>query len=390
MLRIHICDNDSRLAELADDWNALAGRDPLRRHEWLATWWRYFGQGKRLLALEVRDAAGQLVGLAPWYLTRSFLAGWTVRRMGDEVACSDHPEILAAPEWRDAVIDTIADFLLAQRRNLAGTSPANGRTDCDSTGAPSQNPRWPGWSDLVFDCVLDEEPTITRLCDRLSIAGCAIDRLPQPNVWRLPLPADWDTYLAQLSKSHRKQLRRFQSRLFDTGRARLYTVTRADQLPTAWTIFVDLHQRRRRSLGEPGLFTDKRFAAWLRAVAERLLPRDMLRLSWLTLDGQSVAAEFQIAGEGVRYAYQAGIEPEALEQEPGRLITLATLRAAQEEGAAVFDFLRGDEPYKPHWRAEPHAAHTLRITAPRVWPRLRRRAWRWGNAAKAKILNPKS
>jgi CelD/BcsL family acetyltransferase involved in cellulose biosynthesis len=45
------------------------------------------------------------------------------------------------------------------------------------------------------------------------------------------------------------------------------------------------------------------------------------------------------------------------------------------EGHTRFDFLRGDEPYKAHWRAEPRSTWRRQATAPRLLPRLRRQTW---------------
>ena len=47
------------------------------------------------------------------------------------------------------------------------------------------------------------------------------------NCWRIELPATWDEYLATLSKSHRKQIRRLERDVFETGRAVLHTVAAA-------------------------------------------------------------------------------------------------------------------------------------------------------------------
>ncbi len=69
----------------------------------------------------------------------------------------------------------------------------------------------------------------------------------------------------------------------------------ATELEAAWPILVDLHQRRRKSLGEPGCFASNSFYDFHRDVAERLLKRGQLRLSWLTLDGMPAAAEYHFA-----------------------------------------------------------------------------------------------
>jgi CelD/BcsL family acetyltransferase involved in cellulose biosynthesis len=137
-----------------------------------------------------------------------------------------------------------------------------------------------------------------------------------------------------------------------------------EEFEAAWPLFIDLHQLRRQSLGEPGCFADPTFTQFHNEVAPLLLTAGRLRLSWLALDGEPVAAEYHFAGDGVTYAYQGGVDPARLDDEPGRLSNIATLRAAIAEGHAAFDFLRGDEPYKAHWRATPHATVHVRISPP--------------------------
>jgi CelD/BcsL family acetyltransferase involved in cellulose biosynthesis len=217
--------------------------------------------------------------------------------------------------------------------------------------------------------------TVNALVARLAAHGSIVYRRAAPHCWRLALPADWDTYLARLSKSHRKQLRRFQRRLFDSGRAVLRQVADEAELAHGLSILTDLHQRRRRDLGEAGCFAEPTFAAFHRDVAAHLLRSGNLRLSYLELDGRPIAAEFQLAGNGVLYAYQSGIEPDALDVEPGRLATMATLRAAIDGGYRAYDLLRGDEAYKAHWRAEPRASLDLCVLAGTRADRLRRGVW---------------
>jgi CelD/BcsL family acetyltransferase involved in cellulose biosynthesis len=201
------------------------------------------------------------------------------------------------------------------------------------------------------------------------------------NTWRLELPETTDEYLALLSKSHRKQLRQLRRRVFETGEAVLRTVEHVDQLDTAWRILTDLHQRRLESLGKPGCFRAETYARFHYAAIQALYRAGRLHLSWLEFDGRPVAAEYHLAGDGVMYAYQGGIDPDALQHQPGRLITLATLERAIGAGYQAFDFCRGDEPYKAHWRAKPRTNLTWRMVCNRPSSRLRQLVWITGQNA---------
>jgi CelD/BcsL family acetyltransferase involved in cellulose biosynthesis len=189
------------------------------------------------------------------------------------------------------------------------------------------------------------------------------------------LPENFEAYLAMLSKSHRKQIRRLQRVNFDTGRARLHVVQDESQLEQGLALLARLHQRRRESLGDRGCFASPRFTAFHAETARRLLDSGALRLFWLEVDGVNVAAEYQVVGGKVVYAYQSGIEPGALEHEPGRLIIAATLRQAIDEGCRALDFLRGDEAYKAHWRAKPRATLDAWVTPDTPAARLRHNVW---------------
>ena len=108
------------------------------------------------------------------------------------------------------------------------------------------------------------------------------------------------------ARNLRRDIRRFERNLFDTGRVVLHRVRRVEELPEAMEILVDLHQRRRKALGEAGCFASARFLAFYRDVVPDLLRRGQLHLYWLELDGRPVAAEYQLAGNGILYKYQAG------------------------------------------------------------------------------------
>jgi CelD/BcsL family acetyltransferase involved in cellulose biosynthesis len=216
----------------------------------------------------------------------------------------------------------------------------------------------------------------------LHAAGLTVHEKPGLNTWRIELPATWEEYVASLSKSHRKQVRRVERRLSQDGDLVLRRVMHSAELEKGLAILTDLHQRRRASLNEPGCFADPRFAGFLSVAAARLLATDSLWLYWIELAGQPIAAEFQLAGNGVTFAYQAGVAPEALDEEPGRVINIATIQQALAARQRGFDFLRGDEPYKAHWRAVPRASLELRIVPRKTSAQLRHSMWRAGDAVK--------
>jgi CelD/BcsL family acetyltransferase involved in cellulose biosynthesis len=272
--------------------------------------------------------------------------GNVLRWLGSGEVCTDHLSLICRPEDRERVATEVAEALTSQ---------------CDE------------WDRFDLNAVDVDDYAMMALVAHLEDRECIVSRQPADSCWVLDLPASWDDYLAGISKSHRKQLRQSERRMIESGRIEWHTVTNANEFETAWPVLVDLHQRRRQSLCEVGCFASRAFHDFHHDVARRMLERGQLRMSWLALDGAPAAAEYHFADAQTTYAYQGGVDPERLSAEPGRLSTILCLRRAIEERHNRFDFLRGDEPYKAHWRAEPRATHDYRVVPNRRLARLRGR-----------------
>lgn len=352
------------LAALEMEWNTLAAGKPLRSWDWLATWWKHYGgsdfgplgntlsRNRELCVLAVcreptfkhGGPVRELIGIAPWYIERSGLKGSVIRWLGDGEVCTDHSSLLCRACDSQQVAETLAKALTEQ---------------------------FDDWDRIELTAVDDDDAPIQLLVSELANRACIISKENADSVWVLDLPGSWDTYLATLSKSHRKQLRQLQHRILETSRAKWHYVENADDFEFGWKVLVDLHQQRRISIGEPGCFASQTFHNFHCETARRLLGRGQLRLSWLELDGTPAAVEYHLADRTAVYAYQGGMDPNRLGDEPGRLSTIRCLQQAIEEQQQRFDFLRGDEPYKAHWRATPHAVVNYRVVPNRRLARLR-------------------
>ena len=372
-MRVQCFTNIDDLAPWATDWDRLAGEIPFRSWDWLSTWWRHYGQHaedrkpvRQLFTLGVFDRTEKLVGVAPWYLEHSRSRGRVVRFLGSGDVCSDYMSLLCHPGRESRVVEELSQWLIG--RGVQSTDHGDREWDMiELTGVDAQ------------------DEVISRFCKELIGLGSTVHSRPGPNCWRVSLPTSWDEFLAVLSKGHRKQLRRMWRTMVDTGRAVLHTVERKDDLRQAWEILVDLHQLRRLSLGEPGCFSSRQFTDFHQEVTPKLLRNGQLLLHWVELDGRPVAAEYHLGFSGAIYAYQGGIEPDALHVSPGRLALCLILRRAIERGYHSFDLLRGDESYKSHWRAQPHDAIEIRATPARTGAKLRFGLWLAGSNAKRQL-----
>jgi CelD/BcsL family acetyltransferase involved in cellulose biosynthesis len=330
MLTTHLITARADLDALEMPWNILAAGEPMRSWNWLATWWKYYGKSDdrelHILAVyeESESGAGTLVGIAPWYIEHTPLHGRVLRPLGDGHVCTDHLSLVCRPDYIATVATTIADYLTVN--------------DDD-------------WDRLELGSIDDGDDAITLLVGELESRDALVSCQRGSNCWVIDLPATWDEYTASLSSSHRRHLRKCDEKYILSGRSRLHVVTNAQELDEAWTIFVDLHQRRRKNLGDEGCFASPEFHDFHRDVAGQLLELGQLRMSWIELDGTPFTAEYHFCSPETVYTYQSGMDTDRLSEAPGRLAYVLTLRRAIEDGFTHLDFLRGDEPYKAHFRA---------------------------------------
>lgn len=356
------------LRPYAQAWDRLAASVPFRGWTWLSTWWKYYGDEsnadrpkRELFVPAVFDERDALVGLAPWYVQATAF-GPVLRMLGSGEVCSDYLSLLSSPGREESVAEIVAEYL------------------SESLSAFRADHR--GWSRLELVGVDDEDRPTAYLAESLRRRGCTVHRRSTVNCWRIDLPADWEIYLAGLSKSFRQEVRRLARKYFDSGKAVLQCAERQADLSQGLALLVDLHQRRRQSLGEPGCYASTRFAGFIREVSPLLMREGQMQLHWLEIDGRPAAAEYQLVGGGVVYAYQTGIDPAAIDFQPGKLINLAGIRRAIGCGRRSYDFLRGDEPYKAHFRATARPSVEIRIVPDRPAAQLRHKLWLTGSNVK--------
>jgi CelD/BcsL family acetyltransferase involved in cellulose biosynthesis len=359
-MTVSCIEDDAAFDALAESWNRLVaetGDVPFRSWDWLRSSWQHFqSPGSSLFILAVRDADRRLIGLAPWYRRRSTWQGDVVRFLGSDQASSDYLSVLAAPQHENDVARKLAHWL-------------------GNDGAGQ-------WDLIELDGVDADDQMIGLLVDELKGHGHAVHSRDGQNCWRLQLPDDWDDFLSRLSRNRRQKIRSMWRKTFTCGKAVTRRADSEENLQRGLEILVDLHERRRISIGETGCFSHGQFKAFLFDVAERLHARGQLRLQWIEMNGTPVAVDFSVNGDQCVYGYQCGINPEFSKLRPGTLMMSANFQQAIRDGYREFDFLRGDEDYKTHWAADQKPSRRVRIVPPGAVARTRHGLWLTGATIK--------
>ncbi|RMF99776.1 MAG: GNAT family N-acetyltransferase [Planctomycetota bacterium] len=389
--------NMNKAAVLAGFWDQLARGIPFRSWTWCRHWWNAYGDlpGRELFVVVVFDSGGWPIAIAPWYRERDPLWGNVIRFLGTGEVCSDHLGLLCEPGMEITAAEVLAAWLVGAhdpsandrkdrpvypRKAMLRFAAFGDEEDGTDDGRVLDKPL--PWDMLELTGVVQDNVQVTLFVDALREHECRVSQEPGPNLWRIPLEKNFESYLQRLSKNQRRNVRRRMRDHIDSGHAVLQSVSSLEMLRRGCDILIDLHQRRRQSLGEPGCFASERFRRFHLEMMPDLLRKGMLGLHWVEYDGVPVAVDYQLQGAGIVYAYQAGIDPDRLDVSPGHLANLLTIRRAIEHGARVFDFLRGDERYKADLGAVPCPTVEYRIVPPRLRPRVNLELWQLGKRGK--------
>ena len=96
------------------------------------------------------------------------------------------------------------------------------------------------------------------------------------------------------------------------------------------------------------------------------MARGWLRLFVLRLNGEPAASLYAFRYNHVFYFYQSGFDPAYGKYSVGLVTMALSIKAAIEEGAEEYDFLRGDERYKFQWTNTVREIGKLVISPPRM------------------------
>lgn len=164
----------------------------------------------------------------------------------------------------------------------------------------------------------------------------------------LTLPATFDDWLGSLGKKQRHEVRR-KRRRFEENFGTIKIERHTDDAIEA---FCAMH---RLSAGEKAGFMTEPMEDFF----TELLASAGASIHLLTCDGVPRAAAFGFETEDGYFYYNSAYDPAAAMSSPGIVLFSSMIKTEIERGAPVFDFLKGDEPYKFRHGAEPRRLYSI-------------------------------
>ena len=337
-----------QFAECRDEWNELCDSRLFHSWEWMYTWWKHYQKIGSLAIVVVHDHTGRWVGIAPWFKTRSASRGRVIRNLGTGAACSDYVGVAVRPGFEDHVASTLLSTTL-------GDEQASIFADVDL---------------FEFEGHLIDEPIIQRIVQQVTPEMGRVRSEAFSGSWPTTLSKDWTEFDLQLPKSFRRKTKKASKRL-QSSEFHAEAVRELDSLETAWDTFVDLHQRRREFLGQPGCFADPQFTEFLKEATFRLAETGRSQINMIYYKDQPLTCDLEFTNDDTVYMYQTGLDPNQLKLEPGYLTFTFAIQQSIERQFDCYDFLRGDEPYKSRWTSDRIELYRTQIVPNRLSSRVR-------------------
>ncbi|NPV76672.1 MAG: GNAT family N-acetyltransferase [Anaerolineae bacterium] len=309
---------------LETEWNDLLDRTashvPFMRYEYLSAWWETRGGGEwpqsARLALITARKNGRLVGAIPLFHVENYQGKPALLLVGS-IEVTDFLDLLASPEDMDEFCSGLLGFL-------------------PNAGLPS-------WEILDLYNILDSSPTLRALQTAAGQKNWSFTQEKLQHSPYIPLPGDWETYLAGIDKKQRHEIRRKLRRATES------------EIPVSWYLVHDsatLEQETNAFMDlmafEPqkAAFLTELMRNHFHKVVRCAFDKACLHMAFLTIGGQKAAGYLGFNYLNRLWIYNSGINPAFREYSPGWVLLGLQLKWANEIGFDEFDFMRGDEEYK--------------------------------------------
>jgi CelD/BcsL family acetyltransferase involved in cellulose biosynthesis len=197
-----------------------------------------------------------------------------------------------------------------------------------------------GISNLDLRPLRADSTVLTGLATVVKSLGCRVSCDQEDLTLELELPATWDEFLRSLSAKERHEIRRKLRRLHEVADIK-YRIAEdireiRDGIDTFLTLFVS-------NRSDKAAFMSSQMVSFFRSMAESLAEVQILKLSFLELDGTPAAAVMCFDYNSTIYLYNNGYDRRFRPLSLGLLSKVLSIKDSIERGRKKYDFLKGDE-----------------------------------------------
>jgi CelD/BcsL family acetyltransferase involved in cellulose biosynthesis len=317
--------NFETLENLKDDWQSLlkecASDVPFLTYDYLRTWWQTRGGGEwsasSELVLLVAYEDERRVGIAPLFHTDNIQGKPALLFVGS-IEVSDFLDFIVRPDDLPKFIHAVLDFVT------------------QSTDIPS-------WELLDLYNILENSRSLSILKSESQNRGWSHQEIPLQQAPYIPLPGDYEQYLAQIDKKQRHEIRRkLRNVTQDPRESNFYFADDLNCLHDETQAFIEMMAQDPNKRA----FLTAEMRQHLHNTAQVAFENGWLQLAFFTLNGEKAAANMSFNYNDRLWLYNSGWEWKYRDFSPGWVLLAHMLQWANENAITEFDFMRGDEPYK--------------------------------------------
>jgi CelD/BcsL family acetyltransferase involved in cellulose biosynthesis len=334
MYSVDLVSDNHAFAALEGEWNDAVDRagvaHPFLRHEWLRAWWDAFGDSdSQKLHVVVIRRGGRVCAIAPLMFERAQMYGVPVRRL--RFLQNDH-----TPR-ADVIVTEAGD---GSYRAIWQTLKDDGR-------------HW----DVLQLSQLPPESASRDIFRQLA----AFDG-QQTGVWEsgaapfLRLGSSWSAYKESLSAKFRQNLRNRLGRLTQFGEPAFEVVRDPAGIRESRADAERLEESGWKATEGTAIRADCRVRNFYALLTERTDKCAWLRLLFLSVGGQRIAAAYAAVYANRLFLLKTGYDPAFAKCSPFKLLTSFAIEYAFSQGLSELDFLGDTEPWKLEWTSttRPH------------------------------------
>ena len=334
--------------DLQNEWNDLLAQSvthvPFLRHEYLSAWWKHLGGGEwgttsvrarqansqpnsisKASAVPQQDAAslqivtarenGALIGIAP--LFRAHHDNKDSLLLLGSIEISDYLDLIVRPADLDRFLAGLLPFLAS--------------------------PALPPWDALDLYNILDSSPTLPALEKAAQSLGWKTQSEKLKHCPCIPLPGDFEAYLAGIDKKQRHEIRRKMRRVDESASTcRWYFSEDPKTIASDIDSFLALMAMDE----DKAKFLTPPMRELMKEVIRCAFENGCLKLAFLEIEGKKAAGYLNFDYLDRVWVYNSGLDWTFNEYSPGWVLLGYLLRWANENHRTEFDFMRGDEDYK--------------------------------------------
>lgn len=278
--------------------------------QWIANWWRVYGEGRKMLVLEVLEN-GRPVGYAPFMMSSigKLLRVRILEFIG--TGPSDRLGILAE-DGRSEVHEAIWKYL-----------------DSDSR-----------WDTMDLRDMREDGSTAGIMIEHFPNAQKEISMAPF-----IPLLGEHKDYLSSLTGNVRHSLNRLWRRLSQDHDAKFASYHAPEDMDFCYRTLLELNAMRWKTIGTSTL-ESVQMKEFVRRTVQTHAPKGQIAFHMLHVRGVPIAITYGFVFQNRYLYYLSGFNPEYSNYGPGKSLLSKIIEDCYARGYDEVDFLRGGEQYK--------------------------------------------